>query len=262
MEENASEFPPNSDTTRRVKIDALDDDSLEVAELVALLEQAARDVHAAQDRAQRAIAHEASHPGPRAFAARRRAHDALGRARLRRALLCAFWDSGGRERELVLARFEHAHVRRDGVALVRVLGKRARWRTIAFSPATWRLIVEYHQEHAAAARVPAVGPVFPGARPGEALSLRSVERALHQIATRAGIQRLVHAAKRSHRYHVTLKALRELAEAHLVFDLGWNARLAARVHDHSQTIQDRHYLRGRSDAAARAAIARAHVHAA
>lgn len=259
--ENAPDFPPKSGTPEPIQNEAPEQDAIELEEFLAVMDQAARDALDAQERLQRAVAHDAAHPSPRATVALRRAREALGRARLHQLLLGAVWDSGGREREVVPARFERVRVRRDGVALARVLAKRGRWRTIAFSPATWRAICAWHEDHGSGF-VPAAGPIFPGARPGEALDQRTVERAVHALAVRAGVQRATGDTKKSHRFHFTLKAVRELAEAHVVYDLGINAKLAAKVHDHTEIVQDRHYLRARGDAAARIALARAHVHGA
>lgn len=259
MREFASDFPANSDTPGQVHGDALPESPLELEEWLDVLARAVLDVQLAQERFQGARAREAAHPSPWATAERRRAHEALGRARERHLFLSAVWDSGGRKHEVVSARFEHARERRNGGALVRVSAKRGRWRDIAVSAPTWRGIREWHIEHGSGA-VPTRGPLFPGSEMDAPISLRTAQRWIHDVATRAGVQRVVRQGKRAPARHVTVRALRELAEAHVVYDLGFSAKLAAKVHDHTEEVQDRHYLRARSEAAARMAAARAHVH--
>jgi hypothetical protein len=256
MSENMSDFRANSDTREPVRDAGPIEVSLELDELLAILERARADVDEAHDRAARAIARDHDTPGARATAERWRAHDALGRARLRACVIFALWDSGAREGEVESARFEKVRVRHDGVALVNVLAKREHWRTIAFSPPTWRLVREYHEEHGVVkGRVPGAGRIFP-------LTARSIRRAVHDLAVRAGVQELAAAQKKSHRYHVTPKAIREFGEGHLVYDLGWNPKLAAKVHDHTEVVQQRYYLRGRNSATARAALDRSRAYAA
>lgn len=115
-------------------------------------------------------------------------------------------------------------------------------------------------------KIPSSGLLWGAGLPGQGFSVSALERGLHGVAVRAGVQRFqgmprsrsrvakAGVDRRTHRYLVTLKSLRELSERRAIPHIG--RETAARVHGHSDRVQLENYFEVTWDEARTAAMAR------
>jgi len=84
------------------------------------------------------------------------------------------------------------------------------------------------------------GPIFIN-RQGQRLTKTYLQRYIHNLATRIGIQKVTHVTETGKNYYlVTLKALREAGERHTDF-YGADPEITARGSQHSMRIKEKYY---------------------
>jgi len=76
---------------------------------------------------------------------------------------------------------------------------------------------------------------------GERISLRYLQKYIHNLSMELGIQKVTHITNTGKKYHlITLKSLREAGERHHD-ERGGDSDLSARAAQHSRLVKDKHY---------------------